>query len=533
MNLLPTQVDPTSDQFRTNAEAMQAAVDQLQADLSQAREGGGEKYTTRHLERGKLLPRERVERLIDDDGWFLEVCPLAAMELDGLKPGGRIIGGVGVVEGVEVVISASESTDQGGAIHEYGVKKSRRLSEIALENRLPMVSLVESAGADLPNQANIFVPGGRGFRDLTERSKARIPTVCMVFGSSTAGGAYLPGMSDYTVMVAEQAQVFLAGPPLVKMATGEVVDEETLGGAEMHARTSGLADYLAVDEMDAIRIGREIVRSIGWEKAGPGPEPGIPEPPVYDPRELYGIVSADPKIPFSAREVIARVVDGSRFHEFKPLYGPTLVTGFARVHGFPVGVLANDGVLFGESAEKGAQFIGLCNQRNIPLVFLQNISGFMVGSAVEQAGITRAGAKMINAVSNSTVPHITIMTGMSYGAGNYAMCGRAYGPRFLFTWPNHRIAVMGAEQLTGVLDIIKRASAAKRGKEVNEQELAMMKQILGTKIDFESQARHATARIWDDGIIDPADTRDVIGISLSACHSAPVEGTTSWGVFRH
>ena len=259
MNLLPTQVDPKSERFLANAEAMQAAVDQLHADLSKANEGGGEKYTTRHLERGKLLPRERVERLLDDDGWFLEVCPLAAMELDGLRPGGRIIGGVGVVEGVEVVISASESTDQGGAIHEYGVKKSRRLSEIALENRLPMLSLVESAGADLPNQANIFVPGGRGFRDLTERSKARIPTVCMVFGSSTAGGAYLPGMSDYTVMVAEQAQVFLAGPPLVKMATGEVVDEETLGGAEMHARTSGLADYLAVDEMDAIRIGRDIV----------------------------------------------------------------------------------------------------------------------------------------------------------------------------------------------------------------------------------------------------------------------------------
>ena len=512
---------------------MVAALEQLRDDLGRAREGGGEKYTSRHLARGKMLPRERVERLLDEDGWFLEVCPLAAMDLDGLRPGARIIGGVGVVEGVECVISASESTDQGGAIHEYGVKKSQRLSEIAMENRLPMLSLVESAGADLPNQANIFVPGGRGFRDLTERSKARIPTVCMVFGSSTAGGAYLPGMSDYTVMVAEQAQVFLAGPPLVKMATGEVVDEETLGGAEMHARTSGLADYLASDELDAIRIGREIVRSIGWEKAGPGPESGVPDPPAHDPRELYGIVSADPKVPFSAREVIARVTDGSRFHEFKPLFGPTLVTGFARIHGFPVGILANDGVLFGESAEKGAQFIGLCNQRNIPLVFLQNIAGFMVGSAVEQAGITRAGAKMINAVSNSTVPHITIMTGMSYGAGNYAMCGRAYGPRFLYTWPNHRIAVMGAEQLTGVLDIIKRASAAKRGQEVNEQELAMMKQILGTKIDFESQARHATARLWDDGIIDPADTRDVIGISLSACHSAPVEGTTSWGVFRH
>ena len=533
MNQIPTQIDTDSDVYKANAEAMQAAVNQLHEDLEKSREGGGEKYTQRHKDRGKLLPRERVERILDPDGWFMELCPLAAMELDGLRPGGRVIAGIGLVEGVEVVITASEATDQGGAIHEYGVKKSRRVSEIALENRLPMISMVESAGADLPNQSNIFVPGGRGFRDLTERSKERIPTICMVFGSSTAGGAYLPGMSDYVVMVKEQAQVFLAGPPLVKMATGEVVDEETLGGAEMHARTSGLSDYLAVDEQDAIRIGREIMASIGWEKLGPGPAPGIPEPPAYDPRELHGIVSADPKIPFSAREVIARVVDGSRFHEFKPLYGPTLVTGFARIHGFTVGVIANDGVLFGESAEKGAQFISLCNQRNIPIVFLQNITGFMVGSAVEQAGITRAGAKMINAVTNSTVPHITIMTGMSYGAGNYAMCGRAYGPRFLYTWPNHRIAVMGAEQLTGVLDIIKRASAAKRGKEVNEEELAMMKTILGTKIDFESHARHATARLWDDGIIDPADTRDVIGISLSACHSAPVEGTMSWGVYRH
>jgi acyl-CoA carboxylase subunit beta len=533
MNRIPTRIDTGSDAFKANAEAMSASVEQLHEDLAKSREGGGEKYTQRHLDRGKLLPRERVERMIDQDGWFMELCPLAAMELDGLKPGARIIAGIGVVEGVEVVITASEATDQGGAIHEYGVKKSRRVSEIALENRLPMISMVESAGADLPNQSNIFVPGGRGFRDITERSKARIPTICMVFGSSTAGGAYLPGMSDYVVMVKEQAQVFLAGPPLVKMATGEVVDEETLGGAEMHARTSGLSDYLAEDEQDAIRIGREIVASIGWEKQGPGPAPGIPDPPAYDPRELHGIVSADPKIPFSAREVIARVVDGSRFHEFKPLYGPTLVTGFAQIHGFTVGIIANDGVLFGESAEKGAQFISLCNQRNIPLVFLQNITGFMVGSAVEQAGITRAGSKMINAVSNSTVPHITIMTGMSYGAGNYAMCGRAYGPRFLYTWPNHRIAVMGSEQLTGVLDIIKRASAAKRGKDVNEEELAMMKMILGTKIDHESQARHATARLWDDGIIDPADTRDVIGISLSACHSAPVEGTMSWGVYRH
>jgi len=533
MNRIVSKVDPQSDLFKANEDSMAAALEQLDADLARAREGGGAKYTQRHTDRGRLLPRERVERLLDDDGWFLELCPLAAMELDGRAPGAGIVGGVGVVEGVEVVISASEATLQGGAIHQYGVQKSRRLAEVALENRLPMFSLVESAGADLPNQAEIFVPGGRGFRDLTERSKARIPTICMVFGSSTAGGAYLPGMSDYTVMVKDAAQVFLAGPPLVKMATGEVADHEALGGAEMHARQSGLADYLAEDEMDALRIGRGILRSIGWEKEGRGPEPGSVEGPVYDPTELRGIVSHDPKVHFPVREVIARVVDGSRFHDFKPLYGPTLVTGFARIHGFKVGIIGNDGALFGPSAEKGAQFIALCNQRNIPIVFLQNIAGFMVGTAVEQAGITRAGAKMINAVSNSTVPHITIMTWMSYGAGNYAMCGRAYGPRFLFSWPNHRIAVMGSEQLTGVLDIIKRASAEKRGQAVNEEELAVMKQVLGTKVERESQARYATARLWDDGIIDPGDTRDVIGIALSAAHSAPVEGTTSWGVFRH
>ncbi len=530
---LPSTVDTRSDAFAANAEAMQTALKVLDKDLCRSREGGGEKYVKRHLDRGKLLPRERVERLLDRDGWFLEVSALAGMDIEGGRPGARIVGGVGVVSGVECVISANESTDQGGAINEWGVKKTRRLAEIALENRLPVLSLVESAGADLPNQSKIFVPGGRAFRDLTERSRARIPTVCLVFGSSTAGGAYLPGMSDYVVMVKERAQVFLAGPPLVKMATGEVVDEESLGGAQMHARVSGLSDYLAVDEMDAIRIGREIVANIGWDKDGPPPRNLTPEPPAHDPRELHGIISADPRVPFSAREVIARVVDGSRFHDFKPLYGPTLVTGFAQIHGYTVGVIANDGVLFGESAEKGAQFIGLCNQRNIPLIFLQNITGFMVGEAVERGGITRAGAKMINAVSNSTVPAITVMTGMSYGAGNYAMCGRAYGPRFLFTWPNHRIAVMGGEQLAGVLDIVKRQSAAKRGQPVDEEQLEMMKAMIAGKVEIESHSRYATARIWDDGIIDPADTRDVLGIALSACHSAPVEGTNAWGVFRH
>ncbi|MDP6932064.1 MAG: carboxyl transferase domain-containing protein [Myxococcota bacterium] len=531
--VLRSQVSTRSETYVANHEAMTRALGLLAKHLRRARSGGGVMYVARHIDRGKLLPRERVERLLDRDSHFLELCPLAGKDMQGCKPGAGMISGIGVVSGVEVAISANDSTQQGGAINEWGVKKMQRLSVIALENRLPGVSLIESAGADLPNQANIFVPGGRGFHDLTVRSRHRIPTICLVFGSSTAGGAYLPGMSDYAVMVKEQAQVFLAGPPLVKMAIGEEVDDETLGGADMHARTSGLADYLAQDELDAIRIGREIVAAIGWDKQGPGPSPGVPEPPRFDPTELRGIAAMDVKQPIPAREIIARVVDGSRFLEFKPLYGPTLVTGFASIHGFRVGILANEGILMPASAEKGAQFIALCNQRNIPLVFLQNTTGFMVGKDVEQAGIIRAGAKLINAVSNSTVPALTVMTGASFGAGNYAMCGRAYGPRFVFTWPNHRIAVMGGEQLAGVLDIIKRQSAARKGVEVDEENLSMMKQMIQGKIDMESTADFATARVWDDGIIDPADTRDVLGIALSACHSAPVEGTTAWGVFRH
>ncbi|MCB9778417.1 MAG: acyl-CoA carboxylase subunit beta [Alphaproteobacteria bacterium] len=531
MAVLRTAVDPQSPTFRDNAAAMQAALDGLASLLDKARQGGGDKYVGRHLARGKLLPRERVERLLDKDGWFLELCPLAGAGIEGGKPGAGLIGGVGLVAGTEVLITANESTLQGGAMNAWAVKKSNRLAEIALENRLPSVSLIESAGADLMNQADIFVPGGQGFRDLTRRSAAAVPTICLVFGSSTAGGAYIPGMSDYVVMVKEQAQAYLAGPPLVKMAIGEDVDDETLGGAEMHAGTSGLADFLAEDEQDALRIGRELVAALRWDKQGPTAGPS--RPPRFDPAELRGIASADVRVPFPAREVIARIVDDSDFVDFKPRYGKTLVTGFASVMGFPVGVLANDGVLFSESANKGAQFIALCNQRNIPLLFLHNTTGFMVGKAVEQGGIIRNGAKLINAVSNSTVPAITIMTGASYGAGNYAMMGRAYAPRFLFTWPNHRIAVMGGEQLAGVLDLVKRQAAAGRGQTVNEDELGMMKQMLQGKVDRESTATFASARLWDDGIIDPADTRIVVGLSLSAACSAPVQGTTSWGVFRH
>ncbi len=530
--VLPTKVDRRAPEYAANHAANLAAVDKLHVALRAATVGGGDKYTSRHQAAGKLLPRERVERLLDRDSYFLELCPLAGKDVPGHTPGASVIGGVGVVSGVECLITASEATVKGGAMSELSVWKSGRLSDIAAQNRLPSISMIESAGADLPNQSKIFVPGGRGFRDLTRRSEAGVPTICLVFGSSTAGGAYIPGMSDYVVMVKQQAQVYLAGPPLVKMATGEETDHEELGGAEMHSRISGVSDYLAADELDAIRLGREIVAHLDWRKAA-APRPRAVEPPRHDPDELLGLVPTDPKTPYDAREVIARLVDGSRFSEFKPLFGATLVCGWAHLHGFPVGVLANNGILFSESSQKGAQFIQLCNQRGLPLLFLQNITGFMVGKKYEQEGIIKHGAKLINAVSNSTVPAITIMTGASFGAGNYAMMGRAYAPRFLFTWPTHRIAVMGGKQLAGVLDIIQREAAAKRGEAVDEQKLAFGKAMIEQQIDKESDPYFATARLWDDGIIDPRDTRTVVAIALSAAYTAPVEGTTSWGVFRH
>ena len=531
---LKSRIDPRSERFQSNLAANHLALGKLRDALAESRAGGGEKYNVRHKERGRLLPRERVELLLDRDAHFLEIGALAGHGIGaGIKAGASIIGGVGVVSGVECMIACTEATVKGGAMNEYSVTKSRRLGQISEENRLPAIHLIESAGADLPNQSRIFVPGGQAFRDITRASKAGIPNVCLVFGSSTAGGAYIPGMSDYTVMVDQQARVFLAGPPLVKMATNEETDEESLGGAAMHSRISGVSDYLARDEVEAIRLGREIISLLAWRKQGPGPAVAPAAPPVYDPEELLGIISADVKVPFDAREIIARLVDGSVLHEFKPEFGATLVTGWASIHGYPVGILANQGVLFSESAQKGAQFIQLCNQKHVPLLFLQNITGFMVGTEYEQGGIIKHGAKLINAVSNSTVPAITIMMGASFGAGNYGMCGRAYGPRFLFSWPNHRIAVMGAEQLAGVLDIVKRDAAARAGQPVDEMELQMMKMMLTQQIDKESNAYFATARLWDDGIIDPRDTRDVIGICLSATHNARVEGTMAFGVFRH
>ena len=540
MTLSPTQrypvirtaIDARSAQYDANRTANLLTLEKLEKALAKSREGGGPKYNDRHRAAGKLLPRERIELLVDRDAPFLELCPLAGHDVRDQTTGAGLLGGIGIVSGVECLITGSEATVKGGAITEIGMWKTGRLAEVADQNGLPSISLIESAGADLPNQHKIFVHGGRGFRDLTRRSKERTPTICLVFGSSTAGGAYVPGMSDYVVMVKEQAQVYLAGPPLVKMATGEESGHEELGGAEMHSRVSGVSDYLAEDERDAVRIGREIVSHLRWRKKGITPAREFAEP-LYDADELLGIASADLKVPFDSREVIARIVDGSRFSEFKALYGPSLICGWAHVHGYPVGILANNGILFSESANKGAQFIELCNQSDVPLLFLQNITGFMVGKKYEQEGIIKNGAKLINAVSNSTVPAITIMTGASFGAGNYAMCGRAYEPRFLFTWPNHRIGVMGGKQLAGVLDIIQRGAAQKRGEAVDEQRLSVMKQMVEGQIDQESDPFFATARLWDDGIIDPRDTRSVVAMSLSAACTRPVEGTMAFGVFRH
>src|SRR5215510_7029840 len=531
MRPIKSLVDKNSESWRANYAANLAAVERLKSELRKSTLGGGEQYVKRHLARGKLPPRERIEMLLDEGSYFLEIAPLAGVGMDNEFVGAGVVGGIGLVCGRECIIIANEATVKGGAVSEIGQLKNRRLSDIGTENHLPSISLVESAGADLPVQAKIFVPGGRGCREITRRSKLRIPSISIVFGNSTAGGAYLPGMSDYVIMVKNQAQVFLGGPPLVKMATGEVVDEESLGGAEMHSRISGLSDYLAEDELDGLRVARDIVGHF----ADPLPKPKLRavEEPLYPADELLGIASADVRVPFEVREVLARIVDGSKFDEFKAKYGTTLITGFAYIHGYSVGILANNGVLMSESAGKGAQFIQLCNQQDIPLVFLQNITGFMVGRTYEEQGIIRNGAKLINAVSNSTVPAITVMIGGSYGAGNYAMCGRAYEPRFLFTWPNHRIAVMGPQQLSGVMDIIKRDSAAKERKPVDESELAAMKQALESQIELESDCYFATARLWDDGIINPVDTRTILGISLAISCSQPVQGTMEFGVFRH
>jgi acetyl-CoA carboxylase carboxyltransferase component len=527
-------VDTGSDQFRSNRDAMMAALAQIGELQQKVAAGGGSddaeknaRTIARHRKRGKLLPRERIAYLLDAGSAFLELSPLAGWGTQD-PLGGGIVTGIGTIHGTECMIIANDATVKGGAQGPTAVRKGLRAMDIARQNRLPLVSLTESAGADLPQQAEIFVPGGASFKNLTQLSAAGIPTVTMVFGSSTAGGAYVPGMSDYVVLQKEAAKVYLGGPPLVKMAIDEDADEEELGGAEMHARVSGLGDYLAQDEPDALRIGREIVGHLRWRKQGAGPDRS-PVAPRFDPDELLGVASADVRVPFDVHDVLARVLDDSAFEEFKPLYGTTLVTGWGHVGGYPVGVLGNNGILFSEESHKGAQFIQMCNRMDVPIIFVQNITGFMVGTRYEQGGIIKDGAKLINAVSNSTVPHITLMIGASYGAGNYGMSGRAYDPRFVFTWPNHRIAVMGPKQLAGVLTIVAKQKA---GDAFDEAAFAPIRDAFEKQVEEQSTALFATGRLWDDGIIDPRDTRTVLGLALSAVHSAPVAGTTAYGIWR-
>ncbi len=531
VQVLPTRVDRRSEEFIANHKALTERLAEFEVLQAEARTGGGQKYIDRHRARGKMLVRERIESLLDLDSHFLELSTLAAWGTDK-NLGANAVTGIGVVSGVECVISANDPTSQAGSSNRYSLAKTLRAQDISRENRLPLINFVESGGADLPDQAEVFITGGKWFRNLTQLSRMGIPTVALVFGNSTAGGAYVPAMCDYSVMVKGRAKVFLGGPPLVKMATGEESTDEELGGAEMHSRISGLSDYFANDELDAIRIGREIIAHLNWRKLGYGPTQP-PDDPLYDPDEILGVVSADLRVPFDPLEILGRVLDGSRFEEYKALYGTSLVTGWGSIHGFVVGVIANaQGVLFSEEAQKATEFIQLCNRYDTPLVFVHNTTGYMVGKSYEQRGIIKDGAKMINAVANSTVPHFALMAGVSYGAGNYGMSGKSYNPRFVFGWPNHKVAVMGPKQLAGVMSIIARQATEDQGRPFDEEADAQRRAQIEEQIGHEEQAYFSSARLRDDGLIDPRHTRAALGIALSAAHSAEVKGTTEFGVFR-
>ncbi len=540
MTHLSSTIDPSSEVFRRNAAVNRALVAQLRERVAASALGGPEPIRARHVGRGKLLPRERVEHLLDPGTPFLELSQLAAFGLYGDDaPGGGLICGIGTVSGREVMILANDATVKGGVYFPATIKKHLRAQEIALENRLPCIYLVDSGGANLPHQAEVFPDKehfGRIFFNQANMSARGISQIACVMGLSTAGGAYVPAMSDETVIVRgkgaeSQGAIFLAGPPLVKAATGEVITATELGGADTHGRKSGVVDHVAANDEHAIAIVRDIMARLNTVKRV-DLDVAEPVPPRFDPEEIYGIVPADVRAPYDVREVIARIVDGSEMHEFKPLYGSSIVTGFARIWGYPVAILANNGVLFSESAQKAAHFIELACQRRTPLVFLQNISGFMVGGKYEAGGIAKDGAKMVTAVATASVPKFTVLIGGSFGAGNYGMCGRAYGPRFLFTWPNSRISVMGGEQAASVLATIKRDGIEAKGGTWLPEEEAEFKAPIRARYEEEGDPYFATARQWDDGIIDPAQTRDVLGLAISAALNAPVEQTPRFGVFR-
>ncbi|MEU3710800.1 carboxyl transferase domain-containing protein [Streptomyces catenulae] len=537
--VLGSAADPASDSWRANEAAHRALTAELREKLAAARLGGGERARARHTARGKLLPRERVDTLLDPGSPFLEIAPLAADGMyDGAAPAAGVIAGIGRVSGRETLIVANDATVKGGTYYPMTVKKHLRAQEIALENRLPCLYLVDSGGAFLPMQDEVFPDRehfGRIFYNQARMSGAGIPQIAAVLGSCTAGGAYVPAMSDEAVIVRNQGTIFLGGPPLVKAATGEVVTAEELGGGEVHAKTSGVTDHLAEDDAHALRIVRTLVGTLGDRPPLPWSVRPVEEPKA-DPAGLYGMVPTDSRTPYDVREVIARLVDGSRFAEFKAEYGQTLVTGFARLHGHPVGIVANNGILFSESAQKGAHFIELCDQRGIPLVFLQNISGFMVGRQYEAGGIAKHGAKMVTAVACTRVPKLTVVIGGSYGAGNYSMCGRAYSPRFLWMWPNAKISVMGGEQAASVLATVKRDQLAGRGEEWSAEAEDAFKDPIRAQYETQGNAYYASARLWDDGVIDPLETRQVLGLALTACANAPLPARDAaapgYGVFR-
>jgi len=540
MPVLASQLNPRSDDFKANAQAMQALVDDLRARQAQSALGGGAAARERHTARGKLLPRERVERLLDPGTPFLEIGALAALDMYKEKggqdaaPSAGVIAGIGRVSGVECMVVCNDATVKGGTYYPMTVKKHLRAQEIAMQNRLPCIYLVDSGGANLPNQDDVFPDRdhfGRIFFNQANMSAQGIPQVAVVMGSCTAGGAYVPAMSDETIIVKNQGTIFLAGPPLVKAAIGEVVSAEDLGGGDVHTRLSGVADHLAENDLHALAIARQTVANLNWKK----PEPlrvVAPRAPAFESVELYGVIPTDSRKPYDVREVIARIVDGSEFDEFKARFGATLVCGFAHIEGMPVGIVANNGVLFSESAVKGAHFIELCCQRKVPLVFLQNITGFMVGRKYESEGIARHGAKMVTAVATATVPKFTVIIGGSYGAGNYGMCGRAYSPRQLWMWPNARICVMGGEQAAGVLATVRKDALAAKGQTLSTEEEAAIKQPILDQFGQQSHPYYSSARLWDDGVIDPADTRRVLALGISAALNQPIPDKPQFGVFR-
>ena len=531
---IESKLNPRSEDFKANATAMRALVDDLRTQVAKVEEGGGAVARAKHEARGKLLPRERVNRLLDPGTPFLEVGQLAAFNMYGNDaPSAGVITGVGRIAGVECMIVANDATVKGGTYYPLTVKKHLRAQEIAEQNHLPCVYLVDSGGAFLPEQDNVFPDRdhfGRIFYNQANMSAKAIPQIAVVMGSCTAGGAYVPAMSDETVIVRDQGTIFLAGPPLVKAATGEIVTAEELGGGDVHTRISGVADHLADNDSHALHIARQIVGNLNRAKPNAVQFAAIEEP-AYDPTEIYGVIPSDTKKPYDVREIIARVVDGSRFDEFKARYGTTLVTGFAHLYGMPVGIIANNGILFGESAQKGAHFIELCAQRGVPLVFLQNITGFMVGRKAENAGIAKDGAKMVTAVATAQVPKVTMLIGGSFGAGNYGMCGRAYSPRFLWMWPNARISVMGGEQAASVLATVRRDGVEAKGGSWAADDEAQFRTTIRAQYDQQGHPYYATARLWDDGVVDPAQARRVLGLSLSAALNAPIPAT-KFGLFR-